>query len=48
MMLGNGFESVDGYSRALKRGGDRRHGNRNYTAKECSMERLEEMQWSVV
>ena len=31
-----------------KRGGDRRHGNRNYTESECSMEKLEEMQWSVV
>ena len=29
-------------------GGDRRQGNINYTESECSMEKLEEMQWSVV
>ena len=31
-----------------KRGGDRRHDNRNFTESECSMGKLEEMQWSVV
>ena len=27
---------------------DRRHGNRNVTEIECSLEKLEDMQWSVV
>ena len=32
----------------FKRKGDRRHGNRNYTQSECSMEKLEEMQYGVL
>ena len=32
----------------FKRGGDRRHDNRNFTESECSMEKLDEIQWSVV
>ena len=32
----------------FKRGAYRRHGNRNHTQRECSTEKLEEMQWSVV
>ena len=32
----------------FKRGGDRRHGNINYRESECSMDKLEAMQWSVV
>ena len=32
----------------FKRGGDRRHGNINYTESECSMGKPEQMPWSVV
>ena len=32
----------------FKLGGDRRHDNISYTESECSMEKLDEMQWSVV